>query len=310
MSVLDRYMNTTKYQGVLRDFCNCQILNDKAKPGLFLKDTILSRIGWSGTPAQFPDAEEYEHTYNNGDSNKGIFFKTPRMMVLHSGFRKDVTFIESSEKGKGSIEGIYPRDAYLYDKWEEEHPNEPSPYKRRRLILIFLVDKDGAPTHKKPLLLSIHGGASNLFTDAYGTFIEQLEAAFATAMGMKTGAGFDPKQAAAAIFTPTFGVQMYGETKKSAVAFPKSWVVPTEKNVADFFPKKNEDIDLIEEVWETCPPSVYAKSFFEQCAKEIGFHQIKPGLDFTLPAVSDSDAPGSTRVLLGARDNDTGELAW
>jgi len=310
MSVLDRYLDTSKYQGVLRDFCNCQILNDKAKPGLFLKDTVLSRIGWSGNVNQFPDAEEYEHTYNNGDSNKGIFFKTPRMVILHAGFRKDVTFIESSEKGKGTIEGLYPRDSYLYDKWEEDHPNEPSPYKRRRLILMFLVDKDGVTTHKKPLLLSIHGGASNLFTDAYGTFIEQLEAAFASAKGLKTGAGFDPKMAAAAIFTPTFGVQMYGETKKSPVTFPKSWVVPTEKTIADFFPKKNEDIDLIEEVWETCPPPVYAKSFFEQCSKEIGFHQIRPGLDFTLPEVTESSASGNTRVMLGSRDTETGELSW
>ena len=115
MSVLDRYKDPEKYQGILRDFCNCQILNDKTKCGLFLKEGVLSRIGWTGDEKSFPEAEfDYEHTYNNGDRESGVFFKSPRMVVLHSGFRKDVTFIENSDKG--GIEGIYPRDSFLYDE--------------------------------------------------------------------------------------------------------------------------------------------------------------------------------------------------
>ena len=307
MSVLDRYKDPEKYQGILRDFCNCQILNDKTKCGLFLKEGVLSRIGWTGDEKSFPEAEfDYEHTYNNGDRESGVFFKSPRMVVLHSGFRKDVTFIENSDKG--GIEGIYPRDSFLYDEFEEKNPGKPKPFKRRRLVLIFLVDKNGVPAHKKPMLLSIHGGASKLFTEAYGTFIEQLEAAFAEMVGSKGGVGFDPKQSAAAIFTPTFGSQLYGEGNKSWIAFPKSWIVPTDKTVANFFPKKDEDIDFIEEVHKTCPPEVYAKSFFDQCAKEIGHHAIKEGLDFTLPPVS--TAGEGAKVLAGARDADTGEIQF
>jgi hypothetical protein len=125
-------------------------------------------------------------------------------------------------------------------------------------------------------------------------------------MGLKSAAGFDPKQAAAAIFTPTFGSQLYGgEKAKSWIAFPEKWVVPTAETVEDFFPKAEDDIDFIETVWETCPPTVYAKSFFEQCAKEIGFHAVKPGLDFTLPTV---EAGNSSRALFGARDTTTGEI--
>ena len=100
MSVLNRYSNAEKYQGVLRDFCNCQILNDKGKPGLFLKDEILTRIGWTGKVSDFTGAEEYEHMYNNGDRNKGTYFKSPRMLVLHCGFPTDTTFIENSNKGQ------------------------------------------------------------------------------------------------------------------------------------------------------------------------------------------------------------------
>lgn len=288
----------------MRELVNAQILNDKTQCGLFLKDTALARIGWSGNVKDFPKAEEYIHTYNTGEKTAGLFFKTPRMVVIHCGFSKDVTFIENSEKG--GIDGLYPRDSFLYDDWEAAHPDKPSPYKRRRLILIFLVNDAGLAVHKKPLILSVHGGASKLFCDSYSTFVEQLESAFADHMGLKSAAGFDPKQAAAAIFTPTFGSQLYGgEKAKSWIAFPEKWVVPTAETVEDFFPKAEDDIDFIETVWETCPPTVYAKSFFEQCAKEIGFHAVKPGLDFTLPPV---EAGNSSRALFGARDTATGEI--
>jgi hypothetical protein len=304
MSVLDRYLNTEKYQGEMRELVNAQILNDKSQCGLFLKDTALARIGWNGSLKDFPKAEELVYTYNNGDSNSGIFFKTPRMVVVHCGFRKDVTFIENSDKG--GIEGIYPRDSFLYDDWAEQNPDKPSPYKRRRLILIFLVNKNGVAVHKKPLILSVHGGASKMFCEAYGTFVEQLEAAFADRMGLKSASGFDPKQSAAAIFTPTFSSQLYGgEKAKSWIAYPEKWAVPTAETIEDFFPKSEEDIDFIESVWTTCPPEVYAKSFFDQCQKEIGYHAIKPGLDFTLPPVDGGDG---TKALFGARDADTGEV--
>lgn len=304
MSVLNRYLNQEKYKGELRELVNCQLLNDKSQCGLFLKDTALARIGWSGDLKDFPKAEELIYTYNNGDSSKGIFFKTPRMVVIHCGFRKQVTFIENSDKG--GIEGIYPRDSYLYDDWEAANPGKPTPFKRRRLILIFLVNKDGVAVHKKPLILSVHGGASKLFCEAYGTFIEQLESAFADRMGLKSAAGFDPKQSAAAIFTPTFGSQLYGgEKAKSWIAYPEKWETPTAETIEDFFPKAEEDIEFIEEVWSSCPPEVYAKSFFDQCSKEIGYHAIKPGLDFTLPPV---EGGSGTKALFGARDAETGEI--
>jgi Family of unknown function (DUF5895) len=304
MSVLARYLNTEKYQGEMRELVNCQLLNEKTQCGLFLKDTALARIGWSGDVKDFPKAEEYCHTYQNGDKNDGIFFKTPRMVVIHCGFAKNLTFIENSDKG--GIEGIYPRDSYLYDDWAEQNPDKPSPYKRRRLVLIFLVNADGAAVHKKPLILSIHGGASKMFCEAYGTFIEQLESAFADRMGLKSAAGFDPKQAAAAIFTPTFGSQLYGGDKaRSWVAYPEKWVVPTAEKIEDFFPKTDEDIDFVESVWETCTPEVYAKSFFDQCSKAIGYHAIKPGMDWSLPPV---EGGNGTKALFGARDEATGEI--
>ena len=91
MSVLDRYLNVEKYKGEMRDLVNAQILNDKTQCGLCLLYTSDAADEGSGKTTQFPKAEEYVHTYNNGDKCEGIFFKTPRMVVLHCGFRKDVT---------------------------------------------------------------------------------------------------------------------------------------------------------------------------------------------------------------------------
>ena len=44
-SVLNRYLDTEKYHGEMRELVNCQILNEKSMCGLFLKDTALARIG-------------------------------------------------------------------------------------------------------------------------------------------------------------------------------------------------------------------------------------------------------------------------
>ena len=61
MSVLDRYLNTEKYQGVMRELAIAQILNEKTKPGLFIKQNALDRCGFTGDADDFPNAEaDYE----------------------------------------------------------------------------------------------------------------------------------------------------------------------------------------------------------------------------------------------------------
>ena len=78
------------------------------------------------------------------------------------------------------------------------------------------------------------------------------------------------------------------------------------EQIEDFFPKSDDDIDFLEEVWETVPPAVYAKSFFDQCAKEIGFHSIKEGVSLdAIPSYTTEKAP----ALTAGKNPDTGELA-
>ena len=54
---------------------------------------------------------------------------------------------------------------------------------------------------------------------------------------------------------------------------------PTAKNLEDFFPKKGEDIDYIEDVHESVTMEVYCAKFFKQCEKEIGINALAPGVD-------------------------------
>ena len=77
-----------------------------------------------------------------------------------------------------------------------------------------------------------------------------------------------------------FGLQLlevkkYGETRKSDIAVPKSWVIPDEDTILNFWPAKESIIDDYEEVYDTCPPEVYAQKFFKQCEREIGINAPK-----------------------------------
>ncbi len=300
MSILDRFSDTEKYPRVMRDMAKALIINDKSTPGLFVKEADLARCGWHGKPSQFPDAEQKTHIFGTGDREDGMFFTSPRMVILRGAFKDDISFVENS-KENGAIEGIYGEVNHLYDEWEKNKPNEPIPYRRRRLILFYLVDPKGIPTHSKPLVLAIHGGAAKEFCEKYAMFIEQLEGAYAKAMKQKSAQGFAEKMCASAVWTPTFAAKMYGETRKSPICYPESWIEPDEDNILNFWPKKEDDIDHFEETWETVTPQVYASKYFKQCEKEIGYHALKPGVDITncaLPADS----------TLGPRDKETGEI--
>ena len=203
MSILNRFQDTEKYPRQMREMAKALIINDKSTPGIFIKQADLARCGWHGKAEDFPDAELKTHMFNTGDREDGLFLTTPRMIVLRGAFKDDISFIENSRE-KGAIEGIYGEVNHLYEKWEQDHPNEPIPYRRRRLILFYLVDSKGIATHSKPLVLAIHGGAAKQFCMKYATFIEQLEGIYAKATGSKSAQGFAEKMCASTIWTPTF----------------------------------------------------------------------------------------------------------
>ena len=66
-------------------------------------------------------------------------------MMLGSG--RAPTFVENAAE-KGAIEGLYSDMSHLWDVWAQNNPDKASPYRRRRLVLCYLVDAKGAPLHK------------------------------------------------------------------------------------------------------------------------------------------------------------------
>ena len=302
MSVLDRFKDTEKYPRQMRELGMLIILNRRQNPGIFLKDIHADRCGWFGKPSQLPDAEHTQEEF--GDSGKledGILFRTPRLVILRGGYKDDPTFVENSAE-KGAIEGLYSDMSHLWDVWAQNNPDKAPPYRRRRLVLCYLVDAKGAPLHKKPLILSLHGGAAKILCQRYAQFLEQLEVAYSNATGDKAAQGFGGKMCASVIWTPTFGSEKYGETRKSDIAVPKSWVIPDEDTILNFWPQKESLIDDYEDVYETCPPEVYAQKFFKQCEREIGINALKPGVDITNPVLPAADNLGDrdeTGALVG-----------
>ena len=300
MSVLDRFKDTSKYPRQMRELGMLIILNRRSEPGIFLKDVHADRCGWTGKPSQFPDAEHTEEEFGSeGKVESGILFRTPRLIILRGGYKDDPTFVENSNEN-GAIEGLYTDVNHLWDTWKEKFPDKNPPYRRRRLVLCYLVDAKGVPTHKKPLILSVHGGAAKILCQKYAQFLEQLESAYADHTGDKAAQGFGGKMAASVIWTPTFGSEKYGEVRKSDICVAKSWITPTEDNILEFWPKKEADIDHLEDVYDSCPPEVYASKFFKQCEAEIGINALKPGVDITNCALSAADSGLGERDEAGA----------
>ena len=78
------------------------------------------------------------------------------------------TFLEKSEKDpltkrdKSTIMGFYEDAKYLWDNWKQENAGgkEAAPFKVRRIMLVYLVDKNGKRAHSKPIVLFIRWWSS------------------------------------------------------------------------------------------------------------------------------------------------------
>ena len=75
----------------------------------------------------------------------------------------------------------------------------------------------------------------------------------------------------------------------------------TPDTLEDFWPKKEEDIDNYENIYESFPVENYGKNFFKQMQEEVGINALAPGVDISTPVLPAADT-------LGARD-ETGALS-
>ena len=307
MTVLDRFKDTDKYPRRLREkFATFIGLSDEK--ALFLKKEEMDRCGWHGDVDDFPNASEETYEFRDGTVKEGIMFRTPRLILIRGAQNTDPTFLEKNEEGpdgknKSTIMGFYEDAKYLWDNWKTENAggSKSSPYKVRRIMLVYLVDKNGKAVHSKPVVLSLGGGAQKNFVQKYSQFLEQLESSYAKATGDTNAEGFGEKMCASVIWTPTFGVTKFGDFGAKVLS-PNKWLEPTPKTIANFWPKKDEDIDNYENIYECFPVEAYGKNFFKQMQEEVGINALAPGVDLSaapvLPAADD----------LGQRNRETGEL--
>ena len=255
MSVLARFKDTDKYPRRLREkFATFIGLSDEK--ALFLKKEEMDRCGWHGDVADFPNASEEEYEFRDGTVKDGIMFRTPRLILLRGAQNTDPTFLEKNEEGpdgknKSTIMGFYEDAKYLWDNWKTDNAGsaKSSPFKVRRIMLVYLVDKNGKAVHSKPVVLSLGGGAQKNFVERYSQFLEQLESSYAKATGDRNAEGFGEKMCASVIWTPTFGVTKFGDFGAKVLS-PNKWVEPTPDTLEEFWPKKEADIDNYENIYE------------------------------------------------------------
>ena len=183
MSVLDRYLDTEKYQGEIRPLPKALFYQRFGKHDLWLTDQDADKAGIDVSQLkEQPDAKKAKRKFGGGSNavtKDGIVFKTPRLMIIRGAKYDDPVFWEDKrpeEQGKiyGQV-GVIPN---LWEEWsnDDSKPGDP-PFRKRRVVLFFIVNADGIPIHGKPISLALHGGASIKFVERYQHFwdIDQLD---------------------------------------------------------------------------------------------------------------------------------------
>jgi hypothetical protein len=315
MSLLDRYLDTEKYQGEIRPLPKALFYQRFGKHELWLTDLDADKAGIDTAKLkEQPDAQKAKRKFGkrNPVIKDGVVFKTPRLMIIRGAKYDDPVFWEDKrEEEKGKIYGQVGVIPNLWEEWKND-PNkkEEPPFRKRRVILFFIVDANGVPIHGKPISLALHGGASLKFVERYQQFLEQLEAAFSKKYETKSAAAMSDLQAAASIWTPTFEAEEYGsDAGSSAITVAESWVIPTAKTLEDFYPKTEDDFKYIEETYESLPPALMYKRYFAACEDESKWHPLVAGaLDslkegLKLPEGKENDP------VIGKRNPDTGEIS-
>ena len=266
----------------------CQLLNDKVKSGLFIKQTNLSLCGWKGTAK---DGEEYTHTYNNEAQESGLFFKSCSMHVL----QRSPRLVEITKKGQdngvgkaGTIVGNY------------EFPEGNSLYQQlgvnaslRSFYLLYLVNPSTKKNlHKVPLVLSVHGVAAVEFGTALENFYRLVEATGSELNGDEnTYITLNEQARCLTIFTPTFKASLEPKQaeKKSWCCVIENFKQPTTKDLEKFFATEKS-----EAFWQLQEDNKnFASRYASQLSETVGVHEVKSGVNIDQFNSSDNFLPSS-----------------
>ena len=90
------FLTKDEFRGNVGKLPVCQLLNDKARPGLFIKLKDAKLAGW--TSSEKDGVEEYTHIYNDESSEAGYFLSNPKIHILGVSPR----FVEVTKNGAES----------------------------------------------------------------------------------------------------------------------------------------------------------------------------------------------------------------
>jgi hypothetical protein len=279
MVIAFKDLTSSRFTASVGQLPGCQLLNDKSKPGLFIKRDNLKLAGWKGTEK---DGEAYTHTYNSGNQEEGVHFAEPKLHVI----LKSPRFVERTQKAQevneddegygkqGEIIANYetPEGKEIHNKLKERGLTT-----LRSFYLIYVCGEDGKNLHPIPFILSIHGACANFFGKAFQAFNRVSEVVYSHKITGDDNSWQPLSQEIHAItyFQPKFGWEMVGATKKSPVCNVASFQEPTLETVESFFA-----LPKAEGIWRIQKSSGnFAAKYMEQAASKYGVHQLAGAFD-------------------------------
>lgn len=226
------FLTQDEFRGNVGKLPVCQLLNDKAKPGLFVKLKDAKLAGWSHTDKD--GVEEYTHVYNDESTEAGYFLPNPKIHILGTSPR----LVEVTKTGAESKSFPFNKQGEIIANYETPegqvtHHNEETKgfTTLRTYYLIQLLNAKNEFIHKLPLVLSVKGAAAAEFGKAWEAFCKMSEAAL-TQVKSPSGAYLTMNEQARAllIFNPKFKWAMAGDKQKSPICAVESFVEPSGKS--------------------------------------------------------------------------------
>ena len=271
------FLTKDEFRGNVGKLPVCQLLNDKAKPGLFIKLKDAKLAGW--TSSEKDGVEEYTHIYNDESSEAGYFLSNPKIHILGVSPR----FVEVTKNGAESKSFPFDKQGAIVANYETPegqatHHNEATKgfTTLRTHYLIQLLNAKNEFIHKLPLVLSVKGAAAAEFGKAWEAFCKMSEAAL-TQVKSPDGAYLTLNEQARAmlIFNPKFRWAMAGDKQKSAICAVESFVEPSSKSEAEL----NKSFNLAKGNQIMGTQKSFA-SFTDTALKQLEeFHPIPEGVE-------------------------------
>ena len=263
-----------EFAGSLDTLQRCQIINheDEEKVGLFVKQSVLDLIGWTG------EEPKNKHKFRSGAVETGVLLQSPSMHIIAVSPR-----LVQSRKTKEILENYETQQGKnLYNELQEDGV-------LRTLYIIYLVGTENENLHKVPLVLTVAGVAAAKLGTAYKQFKIKMEIAYSETYGLD----YMPLNEyfhSLCIFQPTFIPSL---EPPNAPSDKRSWVAIPQRVASPLRPTTEEELTKFCCVHKH--PTIHAML---NSAKSKGFSTKLPKAaeiaEEDMPALPPADASAKT----------------